>query len=79
MKTENKFFDGFIVGLSLGISITIMILLFSCSKPDTVCYECWSSTGIHEIFDNTTPETMQHTIDWWAENGIELKCKQIAP
>ena len=58
--------------------ILSVFMAVSCQKDEPVCYECWSSTGIHEIFDNTTPETMQHTIDWWAENGIVLECKEIA-
>jgi len=61
------------------VIFSAIISLMGCQKDGTVCYECWSSTGIHEIFDNTTPETMQHTVEFWAENGIELKCKQIAP
>ena len=64
--------------MKIYIVFSALLLSVSCSKPDSVCYECWSSTGIHEIFDNTTPETMQHTIDWWAENGIVLECKEIA-
>jgi len=59
------------------VIFSVIISILSCEK-EMVCYECWSSTGIHEIFDNTTPETMQHTIDWWAENGIVLECKEIA-
>ena len=74
MKANEKRYLAFwIAVVILGVFMAV-----SCTKPDSVCYECWSSTGIHEIFDNTTPETMQHTIDWWAENGIELKCKEIA-
>lgn len=60
------------------VIFSAIISLMGCEK-DTVCYECWSSTGVHEYFIDTTPETMQHTIDFWAENGVELKCKQIEP
>ena len=60
------------------VIFSAIISLIGCEK-DTVCYECWSSTGVHEYFIDTTPETMQHTIDFWAENWVELKCKQIAP
>ena len=65
--------------IAVVICSAIIELMGCCQKDEPVCYECWSSTGVHEIFDNTTPETMQHTIEFWAKNGIELKCKQIAP
>lgn len=61
------------------VVFSAIMFLLGCEKDTTVCFECWSSTGIYEVFDNTTPETMQHTIEFWAENGIELKCKIIAP
>jgi len=73
MKANTKRYLAFWIA----VVILSVFMSVSCSKPDSVCYECWSSTGIHEIFDDTTRETMQHTIDFWAENGIELKCKEI--
>ena len=61
------------------VIFSAVISLIGCQKDETVCYECLSSTGVHEYFIDTTPETMQHTIDFWAENGITLTCKQIQP
>lgn len=73
MKNERKYLTFWIAVVVLSIFMAV-----ACSKDETVCYEC-TATGVHEYFIDTTPETMQHTIEFWAENGIELKCKQIAP
>lgn len=61
------------------VIFSAVISLMGCQKDETVCYECWSSTGVHEYFIDTDEETMQHTVEFWAKNGVELKCKQIAP
>ena len=64
--------------MKIYIVFSALLLSVSCSKPDSVCYEC-TATGVHEYFIDTDQKTMQHTIDWWAENGITLTCKQIKP
>ena len=51
-----------------------LILLTGCQKP--VCYEC-ELNGNTIYFLDTDKETMQHTIDWWAKQGLEMKCKEL--
>lgn len=56
-----------------------IISLLGRKQEQTVCYECWSSTGIHVVYDDITPSAMHQIVDDWKDEGVTLTCNQIKP